>query len=259
MSADLVMGLGVALVPMLLLWVASVPLRNVSIVDAYWGPGFALLVLWTLWHGQRYGLRPALLASCVSLWGLRLGIHLLVRNHGHGEDRRYVAMRGNYGSMFWLLSLGIVFALQGFLQWLIAIPVQVAIHSGEAPMLPLHWLGLGLWFVGLLCESVADWQLAAFRKNPENRGAVMDRGLWRYSRHPNYFGDCVLWWGLFLLSWSGVGNSWTIVGPLVMTLFLLKVSGVVLLEKDIAERRPAYTEYIRLTSSFVPWPPKKPS
>ncbi|HEX5539683.1 MAG TPA: DUF1295 domain-containing protein, partial [Methylophilaceae bacterium] len=155
---------------------------------------------------------------------------------------------------FWLKSLYIVFGLQALLAWIISLPLLGAINASSA----LNWLdlaGCGLWLIGFCWESIADWQLARFKANAANQDAVMDRGLWRYSRHPNYFGECCVWWGYYLLA-IAAGAWWSLPAPLLMTLLLLKVSGVALLEKDIAERRPAYAEYKRRTNTFLPGLPR---
>jgi steroid 5-alpha reductase family enzyme len=255
-ASELALNLGVALIPMIALWLLSIPLRNVSIVDAYWGPGFVLVSAWAAWRGEALGPREWMLMACVGLWGGRLGLYLLWRNAGHGEDRRYLDMRRRYGPSFWLSSLLIVFLLQGSLQWLVSLPVQLAMQRGSQDITPVHVVGAVVWLCGWIFETIGDWQLARFKADPTSAGKVMDRGLWRYTRHPNYFGDFLVWWGLFAMAWSQPADAWSVIGPLTMSLFLLRVSGVSLLEQDIAERRPGYTEYVRRTSAFVPWWPR---
>jgi steroid 5-alpha reductase family enzyme len=234
---------------MLVLWLVSLRLRDASIVDIAWGVGFALIALASAWRAG--GPRRWLLAALVGAWGLRLAIHLARRNLGHGEDRRYAAMRAHHGARFALVSLVTVFAFQGALMLVIAMPVQAA--QGELGFGWNELLGSALFAGGLACETLADVQLARFKRDPAHAGAVMDGGLWRYSRHPNYFGDACVWWGLYLLS----GAWWTAFAPALMTFFLLRVSGVTLLESTIVERRPAYRDYIARTSAFVPWPPRR--
>ena len=193
------------------------------------------------------------------LWGLRLSMYLLWRNWGHGEDRRYQAMRAHQGQRFWWLSLLTVFWLQAAILWFVSLPVQVTAVTDDAG--PIGWLdaiGGALFLVGFGFETVGDWQLARFKRDPANRGQVMDRGLWRYTRHPNYFGDACVWWGLFLIAACG-GAWWTILSPVVMTTLLLKVSGVSLLEKSITERRPEYAAYQARTNAFFPGPPRRAS
>lgn len=256
----LLTNLAVILGCMVLLWLISLPLRNASIVDIFWGPGFAVVSLVTLLLVEDAGPRQWLLAAITSAWGLRLGIYLALRNIGHGEDPRYAAWRqrvtdagGNYA----VVSLPRVFVLQGVLIVFVSLPVQVGqLAPGGDTLGPLAYLGALAWLTGFLFEAIGDWQLRRFKAEPANRGKVMDRGLWRYTRHPNYFGNACLWWGIWLVACDGPGAVWTLVGPLLMTFFLLKVSGVSLLEKSLVETKPGYADYIRRTSAFLPRPPK---
>lgn len=256
----LLTNLAVILGCMVLLWLISLPLRNASIVDIFWGPGFAVVSLVTLLLVEDAGPRQWLLAAITSAWGLRLGIYLALRNIGHGEDPRYAAWRqrvtdagGNYA----VVSLPRVFVLQGVLIVFVSLPVQVGqLAPGGDTLGPLAYLGALAWLTGFLFEAIGDWQLRRFKAEPANRGKVMDRGLWRYTRHPNYFGNACLWWGIWLVAIDGPGAVWTLVGPLLMTFFLLKVSGVSLLEKSLVETKPGYADYIRRTSAFLPRPPK---
>jgi len=240
----------------LLLWLVSLRLRDVSIVDIYWGPGFAQIAIITAALAGGYPWRKLTLTLLTVLWGLRLGLYLFWRNAGHGEDYRYQAMRRHHGARFPPVSLATVFGLQGALMWAVSLPVQFGQLSADPTR--LTWLdaaGLALWAVGITCEAVGDWQLARFKADPANAGAVMDRGLWRYTRHPNYFGDACVWWGLWLIAAAG-GAWWTVLSPALMTFLLMKVSGVAMLERTIGKRRPGYAEYIARTSAFVPWFPK---
>ena len=239
----------------LLLWLVSLRLRDVSIVDIYWGVGFAQIAIITAALADGWPWRQLLLTQLTVLWGLRLGFYLFWRNAGHGEDYRYQAMRRHHGDRFPLVSLATVFGLQGLLMWVVSLPVQF----GQLAAAPAHltWIdaaGAALWALGLAFESVGDWQLATFKADPANAGAVMDRGLWRYTRHPNYFGDACVWWGLWLIAGAG-GAWWTILAPALMTFFLMQVSGVAMLERTIVKRRPEYAAYIARTSAFVPWFP----
>ena len=239
------------------LWRLSLRLRNASIVDVYWGPGFAAIaaIAWAASPGP--GRRGALLLAMTALWGLRLGAYLGWRNRGKGEDPRYAAMRRHHGERFGRVSGYSVFALQALLMWIVSLPVQAALLApGAAALGALDVLGVGLWAAGLFFEAVGDWQLARFKAEPANRGRVMDRGLWRYTRHPNYFGDCCIWWAFFLFAAAG-GGWWSFVGPLLMSFLLLRVSGVALLEKDIGQRRPGYRDYVLRTNAFFPGPPKR--
>lgn len=238
------------------LWLLSLHKKDASIIDAYWGPGF-LLVTAVAAAVNSTGYRPRQLLVLVALgcWGLRLGLHLLQRNRAHGEDRRYQAMRASIGPKFWWVSLFSVFLLQATLQLFIAWPLLAAVHA-PGPELGFWDLGAVVIFaIGWGLEAIADRQLARFLADPTRRGQVLDTGLWRYSRHPNYFGDALLWWGLGAFGLA-VGQVWSLLGPAVMTFLLLKVSGVSLLEKTITQRRPEYEAYRRRTSAFVPWPPR---
>lgn len=238
---------------MLGLWLFSITLRNVSIVDLFWGP--AIAVAGATWYllAANPGDRALLVLVLVWFWALRLGVYLLLRNHGKPEDRRYAAMRKRNDPGFWYKSVYLVFGLQAALAWVVAAPLYGAISS-TAPLGWIDALGVALFAFGLVWETLADWQLARFLRTRENADAVMDRGVWRYSRHPNYFGEFCLWWGFWLIAAAG-GAWWTVFGPLLLSFFLLRVSGVAMLEQDIGKRRPAYRDYILRTSAFVPWPP----
>jgi len=199
--------------------------------------------------------RSWLLATLTTIWGIRLSLYLFWRNWGHDEDRRYRAMREYHGPRFWWVSLLTVFLLQGVILWTVSMPIQVAMVAAEAN--PLGWLdlaGLALWSLGFFFEAVGDLQMARFQADPQNAGKVMDRGLWQLTRHPNYFGDFCVWWGLYLIA-ASAGATWTIFSPLLMSFLLLKVSGVTLSEKTITDRRPDYAAYQARTSAFFPWPP----
>jgi steroid 5-alpha reductase family enzyme len=242
---------------MLALWALSLALRDASIVDIWWGPGIALggIVAW-LSAGASHP-RSVLLVALAAVWALRLGGYLAWRNAGHGEDPRYQAMRRHWGPRFPLISLATVFALQGVLQWLVSLPVQVgAANPGSAPLGALDAFGALAFAGGLAFESIGDVQLARFKADPANAGRVMDRGLWRYTRHPNYFGDALAHWGLFLIALASPSGWLTALSPALMTFLLLRVSGVALLERSIGRRRPEYAEYQRRTSAFLPRPPK---
>jgi steroid 5-alpha reductase family enzyme len=240
------------------LWIVSLRIRNASIVDVWWGPGFALIALLSFALAPDGPLpRRPLVLILTALWGLRLGIHLLVRNAGRGEDFRYAAMRKHWGDAFPLKSLTTVFLLQAVLMWLVSLPVQVALQ-GQTPAALGAWdaLGIVVFAIGLFFETVGDAQLARFKADPANAARVMDRGLWRFTRHPNYFGDACAWWGLWLIACAVPGGFWSIVGPIVMTVLLTRVSGVPMLERTIGRRRPGYDEYVRRTSAFLPRPPR---
>jgi steroid 5-alpha reductase family enzyme len=240
------------------LWLASLRLRDVSIVDPFWGPGFAA-VAWVALAVAGPSPRGLLLAALTSAWALRLGWHLWRRRRGHGEDRRYAAMRAAAGPGFRTTSLVTVFLLQAALLWLVSLPLQAgAALSREAPLGPLDGLGLALFLGGFAFEAVADAQLTRFLAEPGSRGRVMDRGLWALTRHPNYFGDFLLWWGLGAIGLAS-GASWSLAGPVLMAVLLMRVSGVTLLERTIADRRPGYAKYAARTSAFFPRPPRRPA
>jgi steroid 5-alpha reductase family enzyme len=237
-------------------WVISLLIRDVSIVDPVWG--FAFVVVGVVVAATADGClgRRWLLAAMVAVWGLRLGGYLLVRKLGdREEDRRYQKMRERKGDAFPVWSLVMIFGLQGLLVLIVSLPVQVAATRGgslSAWAVP----GVVVWAIGLFFEAVGDEQMRRFKADPDNQGQVMDRGLWRYTRHPNYFGDFCVWWGLWLVALTAGGAWWTFVGPVVMSILLIRVSGAALLEKDIGERRPAYRDYIERTSGFIPRPPR---
>jgi steroid 5-alpha reductase family enzyme len=198
-------------------------------------------------------------AVLTTLWGLRLFAYLTWRNWGKGEDPRYGAWRQASGERFWVVSLFKVFWLQALFLWVISMVVQMPQVSAE-PARFTAWDAAGafLWAVGFIFETVADAQLARFKADPGNKGRVMDRGLWRFSRHPNYFGESLIWWGLFLIALAVPGGGLTLVSPFIITLVLLKMTGVALTERTIVETRPAYRDYQRRTSTFIPWIPKEP-
>lgn len=251
-------NLAIILGCMTCLWVLSLAMKNASIADIFWGPGFVIVAWLTFYEAEGYLGRRLLICTLVTVWGLRLGIHIARRNRGKGEDRRYQAWRASYGQRFWWVSLFTVFGVQGILLWVISLVTQ----AGQISVAPgrLVWfdaLGLFVWVAGFFFEAVGDWQLARFKADPANRGKVMNQGLWAYTRHPNYFGECLMWWGLFLIALAAPGNVWTIISPLTITILLLKVSGVTLLEKSIVETRPKYRGYMESTSAFVPWFPRR--
>lgn len=255
---NLVLVLGI----MILLWLLSLKLRDTSIVDLFWGLGFAVIAVATLWRtGGGASPRAWLLTLLTTLWSLRYSWHLWRRNIGHGEDYRYTAMRKRTeesGRSWSLRSLYVVFLLQGFILWLVSLPVQLG-QLYQQPV-TLGWTamaGLALWITGLLFEAVGDAQLKRFRADPENRGKVLDTGLWRYTRHPNYFGNACLWWGIWLVAAEVDAAAWAFFSPALMTWALVKFSGVPILERHLAETRPGYGDYMKRTSMFFPLPPKK--
>ena len=242
---------------MVVVWALSLPLRDASIADVFWGPGFAFVAIVAA-SVSPPSARATLLVVLTSAWGLRLALHIGTRwRKKKEEDRRYQAMRANWGDRFPVVSLFSVFLLQGALLWAVSLPVQAgAAFGAERPLGLLDLAGVLVFAVGLAFEAVGDAQLSRFLSDPASRGRVMESGLWRYTRHPNYFGDALVWWGLGLVG-AASGAWWCLVGPALMTFLLVRVSGVSLLEKDIAGRRPEYVAYIRRTSPFLPLPPAR--
>jgi steroid 5-alpha reductase family enzyme len=251
-------GLGAALVGAFLTWLASLVQRDVSLVDRVWSLLIAAPAAAYAWALPPAGDRRfTVMAVLLVVWAIRLAAYVSWRNWGHGEDRRYQQIRARNEPGFALKSVYLIFALQAALAWLVSMPFLAALAR------PVSWtvldaIGAAVVVVGFGFEAIGDQQLAVFKADPANRGKVMDRGVWRYTRHPNYFGECCVWWGFFVMALSA-GGWWSIVSPLVMTGLLLKVSGVALLEKDIGERRPEYRDYVRRTNAFFPGLPKGPS
>ncbi len=245
---------------MILLWIMSRSLQDVSIVDIYWGPGFSVIALTSWLQTPEATLHNILLTGLAVLWGGRLGIYLLIRwFQKEGEDPRYVRMRANRSPNFELKSLWFVFLFQALVMFVVSVPLQVGIGgSGPDITWPLLWGGISLFSVGLFFEAVGDAQLARFRADPANKGQVMDRGLWAWTRHPNYFGDSLIMWSFYVVALAGVpGAWWTIFAPILMTYFLLRVSGVALMERGLSKSKPGYADYVARTSAFIPLPPKK--
>ena len=238
------------------LWCVSLVLRDASIVDPFWGLAFVLIAWVSLGTSGNASPRSLLIAILVSVWGLRLSGYLTWRNWGKPEDYRYQAMRERHGPRFPIVSLFTVFGVQSLLAWIISLPVQIGVGTANV-WTPLVLVGVLLWAVGLFFETVGDYQLARFKSNPDNRGRVMNRGLWRFTRHPNYFGDFLVWWGFYFLSAQFGSWWWTIIGPLLMSFLLIRVSGVRLLESSLKSRVEGYEDYLRRTSAFFPLPPKR--
>jgi len=249
-SATVISGL------MLTIWLISLILKDASVVDLIWGLGF-VLVAWTsvLTTQSNNWILPLL----TTVWGLRLSGYLAWRNYGQSEDYRYRAMRDHHGKSFPLVSIVTVFGLQGLIMWIVSLPLQA---GAIATNYVWKWLlipGVVLWAIGLCFETLGDWQLARFKANRNNSGAVLDSGLWRYTRHPNYFGDFAVWWGVYFVAMAHSGAWWTVIGPIVMSVFLMRVSGVTLLEKSLTKTKPQYADYIARTNAFFPGPPRSAS
>jgi steroid 5-alpha reductase family enzyme len=243
---------------MSILWIISVILRNVSIVDLFWGFGFVLTNGFYFIRTEGFGIRKVILLVLVTIWGLRLSGYLLWRNLGKGEDYRYRQFRSKYGEKrYWWISFFQTFLLQGVLMWLISAPLLGAQFYGQYKGITiLDYTGVALWIIGFVFEAGGDSQLAAFKSNPSNKGKVLNSGFWRYTRHPNYFGDSSVWWGYGLICLAA-GSILPILGSILMTALIIKVSGVALLEKNLKDKEPGYQDYIEKTSAFFPWFPKK--
>jgi steroid 5-alpha reductase family enzyme len=238
----------------LLGWLLSLARSNVTHVDSMWSLFFMLATYVSAAFMADLSLRAMLICGLVTIWALRLCIYLSIRNWGPHEDSRYVLIRQNNQPNFAFKSIYIIFGLQAFLAWIISISLFGAVTSAAA-INGLDYIGLAISIFGLIWEIVADWQLSRFKAIPSNKGKVLNSGLWRYSRHPNYFGECCVWWGFYLMALAG-GAWWAIISPVLMTLLLLKISGVSLLETTIVQRRPAYADYIKNTNAFFPGFPK---
>jgi steroid 5-alpha reductase family enzyme len=253
----LILGL-VILGMMTVLWLVSLALKNSSIVDIFWGTGFVIFT-WVA-----FGLTPGgfetrkwLLSVLVTIWGMRLTLHILTRNWGKPEDFRYQAWRKEASSSWWWRSFFKVFLLQGVILWIVAAPLLAAqISPQPARLIWLDFVAIPLWLIGFFFEAVGDWQLRRFIANPANKGRLLTSGVWRYTRHPNYFGDSAQWWAYYLIA-AAAGGWWTIFSPALMTYLLTRVSGAALLEKTLKEQKPGYREYVETTSGFIPWFPRK--
>lgn len=234
-------------------WIVSVFKKNVSIVDSLWSLMFLVMLGVYLAQQEVIGARATVLLGLVSVWAIRLSLFIGTRNHGKPEDHRYQTIRQNNEPNFHLKSLYIVFGLQAVLAGFISLPLLAA-ASANTPLGWLDALGLLLWCLGMFFEVTGDQQLKSFQSNPASRGKVLDTGLWAYTRHPNYFGEFTLWWGYYCFALAA-GGWWTILSPLLMSVLLLKVSGVALLESTISQRRPGYASYVERTNAFFPWFP----
>ncbi|MFP4321088.1 MAG: DUF1295 domain-containing protein [Anaerolineales bacterium] len=252
-------GLVALMVVMVVLWVISLVLKDSSIVDPMWGMLFVVAAFtYFLLAEQGWQTRQWLILALVTIWGVRLSAYLAWRNLGKGEDYRYQEMRANNEGIWWLRSLFQVFILQGLIAWVVSISLLAAMWGTSPEAFTIFdVLGVVLWIIGFFFEAVGDWQMARFKANPENKGKVLDTGVWRYTRHPNYFGDSAQWWGFWLIALAA-GGWWTVFSPIIMTFLLVRVSGVALLEKNL-KKKDKYSDYIERTSAFIPMPPKKKS
>lgn len=254
----MLIGLATVIALGLLLWLLSLAVRDSSIVDIAWGPLILLIGVSYYVTTAGPGTRAQVMLALVALWAVRLAVHIGSRNLGHGEDFRYAAWRAENPGTWWIRSYFKVFLLQGVIAWIVAMPIYYAV-TVSAPAVFGWWdfAGIAVFAFGFLFEAIGDEQLRRFKANPANKGRVMDGGLWRYTRHPNYFGEAVLWWGFGLIG-VAAGGWLGLAGPAVITFLLLRVSGVAMLEKTLKTTKPGYAEYIANTSSFLPLPPRRP-
>lgn len=248
----------IIMIIMSVLWIVSVIIKNASIVDIFWGFGYVIASAFYFYKTGDATPRKILIVTIVTIWGLRLFSYLAWRNIGKGEDFRYRKWRKEYGeNRYWWISFFQVFLLQGTLTWLISAPLLGAQYYTDSTNLNiLDYTGIALWIIGFLFEAGGDYQLAVFKSDPSNKGKILDKGFWRYTRHPNYFGDSAVWWGYGLICLAA-GSYLPVLGSVLMTALIIKVSGVAMLEKSMKEQKPQYRDYIDKTSSFFPWFPKK--
>lgn len=238
-----------------LLWLLSIYLKNVSIVDIFWGFGFVVVNAFYFFKLDEPQLRNWLLLCLVSIWGLRLTIYLAIRNIGKPEDYRYQQFRKDYGEQrYWWFSYFQVFLLQGALIMIVSLPL-LHIQTTLTQFWWLDYVAIVIWVIGFVFEAGGDYQLYRFKQNLNNKGKVLNTGFWRYTRHPNYFGDAAVWWSCALFS-IAAGGYWQIIGSIIMTLLIIKVSGVAMLERSLKDKKPKYKEYIKNTNAFIPWFPK---
>jgi steroid 5-alpha reductase family enzyme len=251
---------GITLAAITSLWVISIIIRDVSIIDMAFSGLISLLIGFSFWKTQAQGPAALITLFAVLIWGLRMSVYLVHRNWGHGEDVRYTKLRSwaPEGWAFHWLSLRQVFLLQGVVIWLLTLPQQIFFWvAPAADMTAIAWLGLSLWGIGFFFETVGDWQLSKFRADESKRGTVLNTGLWRYTRHPNYFGELAQWWGLFLIAIQVPQVGFGLVGVLLYSWLVLRVTGKATLEKKLGREKPDYEDYVRTTSGLIPWFPKR--
>ncbi|MEQ8674270.1 MAG: DUF1295 domain-containing protein [Aggregatilineales bacterium] len=252
------LGFAIVLLLMLMVWGTSLLLKDSSIIDIFWGLGFVAVAYTYNVFSEGFAMRETIVFVLVILWGVRLSAHLAYRNLPKGEDFRYQKWREQHGDSYWWISFFRVNLLQGVIMWIVSAPLLAAQFSDTPDSITaLDIIGIVVWAIGFTFEALGDWQLMQFKRNPANKGKVMDQGLWRYTRHPNYFGDAMVWWGFFLIALNTPNGFLTIFSPLIMTFLLMRVSGVAMLERTLKETKPAYKQYIESTSAFFPMPPKK--
>jgi len=257
-AGEVIFGAAIAIACMMIaVWAISLDMRDASIVDIAWGSGFVVVAWVSYWLSDGNSTRSLLLTVLTTIWGLRLAFYLAKRNLGHGEDFRYQSMRRKHGDRFAIVSLYTVFGLQGLLMFIVSLPVQLGQVREEPGFGIIGVVGVLVWGVGIYFEAVGDAQLARFKRNPANKGLIMDQGLWRYTRHPNYFGDSCVWWGLGLIAAESSLGIYGLIGPVVMTFLLVKVSGAAMLDRAMLKRKPGYENYVATTSGFIPRPPRR--
>ena len=253
-------NLALIMVVMLALWALALRLKDVSFIDGVWGLGMVLLAGATFVQTDGDPVRKGLLMGLCALWGVRLGVHLLKRWRAHGPDKRYQALlkdRADRGQGFGSASLMFVFMPQAVLLWLTCLPVQLGQVAAAPAVGWIGWIGAALAVFGVVFETVGDAQLAAFKRDPDSKGEVLDTGLWRYTRHPNYFGDACVWWGLWLVAAETTPGLFAVIGPIFLTFILTKWSGAPTTEGGMHKSRPGYADYVARTSGFFPLPPKR--
>ena len=246
------LGLGMIMSILTALWLLSLVLKDASIIDVFWGFGFVTIAWFYYYLLDSQGIRILLICGLVTIWGLRLSIHLAIRNVGKGEDYRYQTWREANGVNWWWLSFFRVFLLQGLILWIISSPLLLAMSSPSQKLQALDYVGVMLFSVGFFFEAVGDWQLTQFKKNPVNKGKVLQTGLWGITRHPNYFGDALLWWGFFCFALSNPSDWQYVFSPLLMTFLLMNVSGVTLLEQKLNKTKTDYQAYTERIPAFFP-------
>jgi steroid 5-alpha reductase family enzyme len=244
----------------LILWLVAVRIKDVSFIDAFWAFGMVMLALSSYFQAEGDPRRMLLLTGLCAFWGLRLAAHLFIRWRTHGEDPRYTKMLGyaveKQGWSWAVAALIKVFAMQGPLLFIVCLPVQLG-QISTAPIGVIGMIGAFIALIGISFEAIGDSQLSAFRRDPANKGKVLDTGLWHYTRHPNYFGDACTWWGLYIIAAETSPGLWALPGPVLITWLLTRLSGVPMLERGLRKTRPGYEDYVARTSGFFPLPPKQ--
>ncbi len=253
----LVLTAGLAiLVYVSIVWLISLIKKDAGIMDIFWGLGFILVTAIIYFISDGSGVRSTLLLLLVTVWGLRLALHIGYRNAGKPEDARYRKWREENGKNWWWKSYLKVFLLQGMIMWIVSLPLIFTMANKTSPLTLLDYSALALWATGMFFEVVGDWQLLRFKNKPENKGMILNRGLWQYTRHPNYFGEMLIWWGFYLVALAD-GHPLTIISPVIMTFLLVRVSGVKMLDELLLQTKPDYAAYVKAVNAFIPGRPPK--